>query len=335
MARFPGPHEGTYTLHPQHMAVRMPLNIEDEALTSGRKPVGLPLEQPTCMSYFLQRVRLAELSRTFMDRMSLANTDFCAIGYETVKDLDKAIDAFIRDVPSFFTMEASQLQELPATDPRRSPAIIVQRHVLNLFVHGQRCKLHLPYLVRGTVDPAYAHSRAICLETAKIIVDMEHRLEREGIPFVKTRLRLAVALHSVFLAGIALLIDLCLVPEDAGDDKTATRELMAQVWRILDDAHSHSVPAAKLQDLLRQVMKKHKVQPPGSKLREPSTAVGLDGPMPLTPASGVNPEHSLGGTPLNEALGFPDLDSLDGRMDLDGIDWDSLLWGLDAPGPFV
>jgi hypothetical protein len=330
MARFPGPHEGTYTLHPRHMAVNMPLNIDDEDLVTGRKPVGLPLEQPTCMSYFLQRVRLAELSRTFMDRMSLANTDPSTIGYDTVKELDEAMDDFIRQAPSFFTMEVSELDELPRTDPRRSPAIIVQRHILNLFVHGQRCKLHLPYLVRGTVDPTYAHSREICLKTAKVIIDMEHRLERESIPFVSTRLRLTVALHSVFLASIVLLIDLCLGADT--DDKSSSREQMAQVWRILDDAHSGSAPAAKLQDLLRQVMKKHKVTPPVSKPRESRSMMdGQDGTLPLTPASGANLGYSVDGTPSNSGLSFPELENFDARMDLDGIDWDSILWGLDAP----
>ncbi|KAI5457258.1 hypothetical protein BGZ63DRAFT_427979 [Mariannaea sp. PMI_226] len=335
-ARFPGPHEGTYFIHPSHMAVRKPLNVDDETLMTERRPLGLPLEQATCMSYFLQRVRLAELSRDFMDRLSLAKTDPSTLAYDTVKELDEALDRFTEELPPCFTFSATRPEQIFPTNPRQAPSIIIQRHVVNMFVHGQRCKLHLPYLVRGSIDPEYARSREICLQMAKTIIEMEHQLEREDIPFVSVRLRLTVALHSVFIASIVLLIDLCLVSDT--EDKSASREQMEQIWRILDDARNHSIPAAKLQDLLRQAMKKHKVPCPLSTPRDPSstTMETQDGALPLTPASGMNGKSSID-TPLTDSgLNIPELENFDSSMDLDGIDWDSILWGLDAPpGPFV
>ncbi|KAH6990382.1 hypothetical protein BKA56DRAFT_572200 [Ilyonectria sp. MPI-CAGE-AT-0026] len=330
LARFPGLHEGTYSINPQQMAVRKPLNIEDENLVDGVEPVGMPIEVPTCMSYFLQRIRLAELSRAFTDRIGLTTSTPDMVRYNLVMEIDEAIQKYTQEIPPFFTMEPQELGNLPPTDRRRSPAIIVQRHVIHLFVHGQRCKLHIPFFARGTVEPAYARSREICLKTAQIILEAEHQLERENITFVSTRLRLTVILHSVFLASIALLVDLCLGP-DTGD-KTKSREQMAQVWRILDDAQGLSIPATRLQDLLRQAMKKHKVPLPVTRTRNSCSRRedGQSDPLPLTPSS-VTKGLSATTSPNEQMYHDPYLEDFGSRMDLDDIDWDSILLGLDVP----
>ncbi|KAH7160596.1 hypothetical protein EDB81DRAFT_319869 [Dactylonectria macrodidyma] len=331
VARFPGPHEGTYNVHPNHIAVRKPLNIEDEDLVEGINPVGLSMEEPTCMSYFLQRLRLAELSRNFSDKLGLSASNPDIVRYSIVTEIDEALDQFFRNIPKFFTLSAKELGKLPPADPRRSPAVIVQRHVIKLFVHGQRCKLHIPFFARGTVEPTYARSREICLQNAQIILETEHELEKEKITFVSTRLRLAATLHSVFMASIALLLDLCLRPE-AGD-KTKSRQQMTQVWRILEDAHGPSIPAAKLQELLRQVMKKYKVPLPVTKANNPaSRRVGSHGDaIPLTPDSVTNPGLSAGPSLNVQMYPGPDLGVFDSSMDLDDIDWDDILWRLDVP----
>ncbi|KAH7149751.1 hypothetical protein B0J13DRAFT_605530 [Dactylonectria estremocensis] len=309
MARFPGPHEGTYSVHPQHMAVAKPLNIEDEDLVEGVNPVGLSMEEPTCMSYFLQRLRLAELSRSFSDRLGLGASNPDMVRYNIVTEIDEALDQFFRNIPKFFTLSAKELGKLPPTDPRRSPAIIVQRHVIKLFVHGQRCKLHIPFFARGAVEPAYARSREICLQNAQIILETEHELEKEKITFVSTRLRLAAVLHSVFLASIALLLDLCLRP--GAGDKTKSRQQMTQVWRILEDAHGLSIPAAKLQELLRQVMKKYKVPLPVIETNSLASRMGNRGDAtPITPGSVTNQELWAEPSPSEQICPDADLGGL-------------------------
>lgn len=311
------------------MAVRMPLNIDDENLTEGGDFVGLPIEEPTCMSYFLQRVRLAELSRIFSDRMGLSASSPDTVRYNFVLEVDEAIEKFIQEIPPFFTMEASELRKLLPTDKRRSPGLIVQRHVINLFVHGQRCKIHIPFFARGTVEPAYARSREVCLKTAQIILETECQLERENVTFVSTRLRLTVVLHSVFLASIALLLDLCLGTDV--EAKAKSRELMVQVWRILDGAHGHSIPATRLQELLRQVMKKNKVPFPVTSETNPGSGLGQGDVPPFTPGSTTNQGPSPA-TPSTEPSYFgSDWDNFDSGMDIDDIDWDSILLGLEAP----
>ncbi|KAM5348549.1 hypothetical protein ACJ41O_008373 [Fusarium nematophilum] len=179
MARFPGPHEGTYLINPNHMCIRKPLNANDEDLVDGEEMVGRPLTESSSMSYFLQRIRLAELTRQFTDRTPLSSSSLETIEYDHVLELDGAIDRFIREIPPFLTMEADQLETLPVTDPIRSPAVIVQRHIMKIFVHGQRCKIHLPYLARGAVEPEYARSRLYMVPRPTFINQRLHGLNIE------------------------------------------------------------------------------------------------------------------------------------------------------------
>ncbi|KAK7414753.1 hypothetical protein QQX98_006437 [Neonectria punicea] len=313
------------------MAVRKPLNIDDENLIEGEDFVGLPIEEPTCMSYFLQRLRLAELCRKFSDRMGLYSSSPDTMRYNLVLEIDEAIEQFIQEIPPFFTMSASELRNLLPTDRRRSPGLIVQRHIINLFVHGQRCKIHIPFFARGTVEPAFARSREVCLKTAQIILETEYQLERENVTFVSTRLRLTVVLHSVFLASIALLLDLCLGTDP--EAKAKSREQMVQVWRILDGAHGQSIPATRLQELLRQVMKKNKVPLPVTRETNAGSGVanGQCDALPLTPSSVTNQGPSPAMSSTEPLYIGSDWDHFGSGMDLDDIDWDCILLGLEAP----
>ncbi|KAF5667561.1 zinc finger transcription factor YRR1 [Fusarium heterosporum] len=330
IARFPGPHEGTYLLNPLHMDVRKPLNANDEDLVEGKELVGQPITHPTNMSYFLQRVRLAEVIRGFVDRAPLytpSNQEKNT--YDIVLEIDSMIERFIDELPVFLKIEAKELRELPLEDVRRAPGIIVQRHIMKIFVYGQRCKLHLPYLARGAVEPAYARSRRVCLDSARIVIQAEHQLEGEHAAFDSTRLRLCLVLHSVFIASIVLLLDLCLGVD--ADEKEQRRHDLVDAWDILEAAKEYSRPTARIQGLLRQVMKKHKVTLPISKAskQHPTTSTGYEN-LPPTPNS-ATVMMSASTTPTDVPVSAQELSDLGLNMDLDGLDWENLLWGLEAP----
>ncbi|KAL6359595.1 hypothetical protein LRP88_07016 [Fusarium phalaenopsidis] len=328
LARFPGPHEGTYLINPKHMAVRKPRNLNDEDLVDGDEP-GKPLTESTSMSYFLQRIRLAELTRKFTDRMPLSSAAPETMTYDLVLELDAAIDQFIGEIPPFLAMEGEELAKLPPNDIRRSPAIIIQRHIMKLFVQGQRCRLHLPYLARGSIEPRYAHSRNVCLDAAQTILHAEHLLDKENVAFTSTRLRTTLVLHSVFLATIILILDFCL--GTTAQEKEARRQQLVEAWKILDTAKEHSKPTARIQDLLKQVMKKHKVSICADEERNqlPVRSAVQETSLPLTPSSAA--PISTGATPNDADPSSQAWDELGSMIDLDGMDWENLLWGLDAP----
>ncbi|KAM0420720.1 hypothetical protein ACHAPT_011502 [Fusarium lateritium] len=328
LARFPGPHEGTYLISPEHMAVRKPRNLNDEDLIDGNEPEK-PLTESTSMSYFLQRIRLAELTRKFTDRMPLCSSVSETMTYDLVLELDTEIDQFMMEIPPFLIMEGEELAKLPPTDIRRSPAIIIQRHIMKLFVHGQRCRLHLPYLARGSVEPRYAHSRHVCLDAAVTILHAEHLLDKEKVAFTSTRLRTTLVLHSVFLAAIVLILDFCL--GTTAQERDVRRQQLMEAWKILDIAKEHSKPTARIQDLLKQVMKKHKVSLCADEERSqlPVRPAVQETNLPLTPSSAA--PISTGATPDEAGPTSQAWDELGSMIDIDGMDWEGLLWGLDAP----
>ena len=330
LARFSGPPEGIYTISPRHMATNKPINANDEDLKDGEEMIALPLDQPTCMSYFLQRMRLAEILRHFTDRVPLATSPETT-SYDVILEIDGVLENFLNDCPPFFTMDANELQELPPIDPRRAPNVVVQRHVLNLFLHAQRLKLHLPYLARATVEPEYARSREVCLKAARFILYVENRLEHENGAFALTRLKLTVILHSVFLASIVLLMDLCSTSD--AENKEATQQELTAAWRIMELAQTQSVPAARLMELLKGVMKKHKVPFPVVPRQDQllSSVDGQEGALPLTPSSGMNQGLSSDATSFEPPYYGQNMENFAQRMELDDIDWDSLFWGLEAP----
>lgn len=332
LARFPGPQEGTYLINPEHMAVRKPLNISDEDMAEGQELVAKPMDQPTSMSFFLQRIRVTEIFRVFSDRVPLEKSNTSAIRYDMVLQIDAAIDSFFEhELPAFFAMDAKSLGELSPNHPQRSRTIAIQRHVLTIFVNGQRCRLHLPYLARGTVDPIYAHSREVCLKSARLVLQGEQDLEKVDASFACTRLRMGVVAHSIFLAVIALLFDLCLVTD--ADDKMARQQEAEYAWKILEESEVQSVPVAKGMGILREVMEKYRIPVPKVDGHDQQGIVinGAHGDIPLRPSTadkmGPPPGVDFG----KDHHAGEDLEGQISRMDLEGVDWDRLFWGLDAP----
>ncbi|KAF4335547.1 zinc finger transcription factor YRR1 [Fusarium beomiforme] len=326
ISRFPGPHEGTYLINPKQMNIRKPLNADDEDLVEGQELVGKPMNCSTNMSYFLQRVRLAEVVRTFTDRVPLTSPSNPDVhSYDLVMEVDAEIDRFIEELPPFLKLNEKDLRELPSTDVRKKPGLIVQRHMMNVFVYGQRCKLHLPYLARGAVEAVYAHSRQVCLDSARMVIQTEQELEKEATTFNSTRLRLCLVLHSVFVAIIVLLLDFCLGAEPEKNEQK--RQDLLEAWDILEASKELSKPTARIQDLLSQVMKKHKVTLPVSKQRQRPMGCENLPPTPSSSTAMVSNET----TPNDAIHSVQELTDMGLNMDLDGMDWENLLWGLEAP----
>jgi hypothetical protein len=154
------------------------------------------------MSYFLQRIRIAEIARGIVDNSPMAATSSGRTGYSQIMRMDFQLDQFIHDIPFFFNLDNYENPESTST------SIFIHAYLLNLVIHTQRCKLHLRYLTSGPKhNPAYTTSQDICLKSARKVIRAESQLERAQHPFVLIRLRLSAMLHGVFLASIALLLD--------------------------------------------------------------------------------------------------------------------------------
>jgi len=154
------------------------------------------------------------------------------------------ITRFVKELPPFFCLDSGSLEEMAQTDPRRAPGIIIQRYILNSLIHAQRCELHLPYLARGSTEPAYVYS-----------------------PFVSTRLKFSGTLYDLSLASIVLLLNLCL---NQGANEEACKGEGFDACRILEEARGQSATATKLLDSLMHVLRRHKVLHPALEVWQPA-----------------------------------------------------------------
>jgi hypothetical protein len=314
------------------MAVNKPRNINDEDLIDGMENIELPLSQPTSMSYFLQRIRLAELSREFTDQAThnIANPEL--IGYAQVMGIDTKFDNFIKDIPSFFSLEGGTINEIAQANRERAPGIVIQRYILNSLVHAHRCKLHVPYLKRGSVDRAYARSREICLHAARMIIRAERQLEEEDLPFVLTRLKFSGMLYCVAMAIIVLILDVCF--NKNATDYDAKKMEVIDACNILDAAKGQSVMAAKLLGSLLSVLPKYQVTLNGVRGTQMSyNELPLDGSIVHDANMADTRECRLDdrNTASGELPSIAEISqSFDCEMDLDTLDWNSFFSELDS-----
>lgn len=239
------------------MTVKKPRNINDADLVDNGYQTEFPLSQPTEMSYFLQRIRMAEIARRTVDQSQTAAESTGPGDSTHIMKLDFQLDQFIHDIPFFFNLD--NYEDNPEST---SAGIFVHAYLLNLVIHTQRCKLHLRYLTSGSdKSPMYAASREICLKSARQLIRAESQLERAQHPFVLIRLRLSAIRYGVFLACIALLMDAYINGSGSLQDEISHGDV-AEALRILEGARCHSWAAQNLSDSLNQVLAKYRAQNP-------------------------------------------------------------------------
>ncbi|CAI6084367.1 unnamed protein product [Clonostachys chloroleuca] len=122
-ARVGGVGEGIYSCHPRQMITKKPLNINDEEVLDGMSLHERPLSLPTSMSYTLQMIRLAELSRNIVDRSPLMMAPFKIMeiakkGSETTSKSGEHLDFTPEDISSYWTDFTHNFEEGVEIDPK-------------------------------------------------------------------------------------------------------------------------------------------------------------------------------------------------------------------------
>ncbi|KAF2826049.1 hypothetical protein CC86DRAFT_383004 [Ophiobolus disseminans] len=330
-ARFGGSGEGVYQTHPHHMTVNKPCNINDSDIVDTEPLRSAPLDQPTDVSYFLQRLRLAEISRSIVDHNLINATSSNRPSYYAhIMAMDFELDLMIQNVPSFFNLD----NYIGRSQTDGTGTIFIQAYMLNSMMHLQRCKLHLAYLTSGPSDnPAYAASRDACLKSAHQIIRAESQLLQSGHPFIQIRLRLAAILYGIFMASIVLLMDACLHRPATLEQEISSGDL-AEALRMIRDVKSHSLAAATLHESLMQIVARYRTQ---QRLPAIGSPEHLETQLPPTPSSGsARPTSDYldwGGDTgvLTGTFGNgvdQQANGLDDSIFLDQVQWDDLFTGL-------
>ena len=235
------------------------------------------------MSYSLQRIRLAEISRHLVDRTPFIEAHAGGPSLDVVMDINAELQMHFNDLPSFFSMSKADLSETYQLDSSQAAKIVHMGYMHRSLFYAQRCNLHLPNFSRGYVDSAYASSRGMCLQSARLIIQTETQLEKSGL-CVEIRYKYLGLVTGIFLATTVVLMDLCHNKSSLQQGKRG-REV-ADAFRILEQARHESETASRFLDSMMHVLRKHKVSPPkpnGVQMPNP----GISTERPRTAAGGI------------------------------------------------
>ncbi|KAL1796405.1 hypothetical protein ACET3X_004945 [Alternaria dauci] len=245
-ARYGGSGEDVYQSNPLHMSADKPININDIDLTTDEPQQPRPLSQQTDMSYFLQRIRLSEISRNIVDQINSDPSNRCA----NIMAMDHQLVEIMNEVPAFLLLDSYQNMTVYTT----SNHSFVQAYLLNTLLHTQRCKLHLATLTRtSTMDSTYASSHAACLQSARQLLHIETTFLRSQPPFASCPQQPPAGLYGIFIATITLLMDACL--NKPSELSVALQEGdLVQGLRMIANAREGSLAAAELYESLMQIL---------------------------------------------------------------------------------
>ncbi|CEJ61465.1 hypothetical protein PMG11_09998 [Penicillium brasilianum] len=281
-----GPQEWTYTIHPQHMNVRRPLNREDDIIGID---TGLPLMMPTCMSYTLQRLRLAEVCREIVDAAAPYHLEGKELPYETLLDLDRKLQQAYSELPSFFRFDQSSRRQF-ATLYLKRPELAWQRAFIQQGYHSRLCRLHRQYFIRGARDPRYSYSHVVSLQSARKVLEVKRIMDEEAPLFTVNSSFFWAVTHHVFMAAVILLIDVCFNWDDILASKR--KEEVLDACRLLSRAQQCSSVAREGINAMMCILRKHWKQE-----RRPTTFSGTQAPQRSSPGFDVSALHDKSDVP--------------------------------------
>ncbi|KAI1119723.1 hypothetical protein F5Y10DRAFT_291344 [Nemania abortiva] len=264
-----GPLDGTYSIQPRHFNVRLPRNLNDNDLTQYDDTLTYPLNFPTQMSCFLQRIRLSEIIKASIDARAPGLSDVEVTDFNTVTRLDRLFETALSDLPPFLQIGA----QVPPGAPLH---LAQQRDLILLCFHIRRARLHRPFLLHDTEEPRYEPSRRQCIVSARTVLSIATGLlegpsaNGQGQIFCHaSAYRAGLVISSIFLACtiLALNIGLTLHPvnPDAGEQRPvdANTEIVAEITRAcrtLVTAGEQSTFAANLVRNLMNVLRQYRVK---------------------------------------------------------------------------
>jgi hypothetical protein len=223
------------------MAVNYPSNIDDDDLTPFTQECDLnvPLDRPTGMSAFLQRVKLGDLCREAVNTLPSMLLEQEESDYSSILALDAKFRAYLDDLPVFFRLDTPSMQYSEAIYTAR-PVIRHQRIAINLGLHIRICRLHRPYHLHGRTDPRYAPSYTACVASAHQVLDLRRAMDDVGARSVGPRpARLWKIAQHVFSAALVLAADVALDP--GGADAGTKGERVLAACRTLEESMRESV----------------------------------------------------------------------------------------------
>ncbi|KNG90918.1 hypothetical protein ANOM_000721, partial [Aspergillus nomiae NRRL 13137] len=288
-----GPQEGAYLIHPKHMMVDYPTNIDDELITPTAILQDHPLSQPSSLSAFIYRVKLATLCREVVDAMPSIWLEAQEPDYETILALDRKFQNFLGELPIFFQLDPDSIEQSQSICEKR-PYIPVQRISLHFSLHARLCRLHRPYHLEGVTNPKYFYSHRVCIQSALKVLELRRLMDDAGARIGLKPGRFWTTNQHAFLAALILATDVSFKPE-APDAEAHKAKVLAAYETLEKSKEESSILVETIQrnmQTLMSTLNKQRPQLLGSQPGGP-TEIGKDTPVSADGAP-QNPQHSRG-----------------------------------------
>ncbi|KAH7039897.1 uncharacterized protein B0I36DRAFT_3200 [Microdochium trichocladiopsis] len=257
--RLTGVDRNVYLCNPRHMAVKKPMNIDDDDLATRGPAAAKSLSWPTCKAYTLQRIRLAEITRKISDRAAIIGNDLQEAAYEAVLELDLEMQQMLDELPAYFRQAVPALMETYNLDRTQASKLRQQGHLIYNHIISQRAALHFPWFLRANKDKRYAPSRDICLLCARQTVLMEAEVEVAGLS-ATAQYKFVCVLMALFRAAVVLVVQFCRSKtSDGSSSRARLRQEIMEALTILETAKEHSETACRSFESLCAVMRKHRI----------------------------------------------------------------------------
>ncbi|KAI0466577.1 fungal-specific transcription factor domain-containing protein [Xylaria cf. heliscus] len=327
-----GPQEGTYSIHPNHVQVKLPKDYDVEDVIAGDGDESIARARPTGITFLLARIRLAHLSREYTDTIPLETSMLMQVPYEYIITFDQKLKDFLMELPYFFRLDQESRQKSKRLEAVYTK-IPMMRYCILAAAHTRRCRLHQKFLIRMSSDSRYDYSRQACLESARAVIQLYE--EAEGESPLETA-RMAMVVHYTHLALVIQVLDLCFNKTETDHDERK-REVLITL-QMLESARNVSPLLNRSLNSVIEVLRKHEVWLAGEGLTsgsfQSSGQQSLDAnTYPFGSATVTPPQHNLetgeGAStiaPINEfwqsANQF--------EMEFDSAIWDNLFSALDS-----
>lgn len=317
-----------YFIHPNHVNVRLPKDCTDDEVVLGEDNDPIIGPQPTGMTVFLERVRLAHLCREMADIVPLEINKLTQLPYDHIIALDRRLEEFISSMPFFFKFDAESRQKSKALETIY-PTIPVWRYCITTAAHSRRCKLHQKFLLRQSWDPRYVYSRQACLESARTVVHVYEDIASFYSPSTLV-VRMGKAVHFTHLAIAVMVMDLCFNKGEA--DEAEIKADVKKALQIFEDARDLCPLLDRYLNSFNEILEKHHVY-----LTDRSGSVQETGPGAFDTANDAQMQSAqFGGDVHDVGLGldtsFDDfwLNAFQSEPNLDSLTWDSIFSALDS-----
>lgn len=203
-----GAQNGTYMVHPKHMNVEYPTNVNDISITADGN-YAQPDDVPTEMTFFRFRCRGTSLFREVVDAAWEVGSEIDDLPYDTVLQFDKKFRDIIQEFDSVFDKYRNVLTTVHSSNPKWQTKMSPTIHwaMAHFCMDSRFARLHRPYLVRGAKDPKYAYSRMVCLRSARSLIELGNTILTSSKNLIA--FKLWAIKHHMYVATVILVMDFC------------------------------------------------------------------------------------------------------------------------------